>query len=144
VNKETEEIREVLFAEKTYHVAYEPERCARTHRWKYIRRFDEEHPAPVLANIDDGPSKEVVLRDGWAERPIPAEQLYDLLYDPNEAHNLAGEPALKGVLDEMRGRLNGWMIETEDPLLDGPVPAPEGAELNGRDQLSPTDPTTAA
>jgi N-sulfoglucosamine sulfohydrolase len=144
VNEETEEIREVLFAEKTYHVAYEPERCARTHRWKYIRRFDEEHPAPVLANIDDGPSKEVVLRDGWAKRPIPAEQLYDLLYDPNEAHNLAGEPALKGVLDEMRGRLNGWMIETEDPLLDGPVPAPEGAELNGRDQLSPTDPTTAA
>jgi hypothetical protein len=48
------------------------------------------------------------------------------------------------VLDEMRGRLSGWMIETEDPLLDGPVPAPEGAELNGRDQLSPTDPTTAA
>jgi arylsulfatase A-like enzyme len=144
VNEKTEEIRDVLFAEKTYHVAYEPERCARTHRWKYIRRFDEEHPAPVLANIDDGPSKEVVLRDGWAKRPIPAEQLYDLLYDPNEAHNLAGEPALKGVLDKMRGRLNGWMIETEDPLLDGPVPAPEGAELNGRDQLSPTDPTTAA
>ena len=85
-----------------------------------------------------------MLRDGWAEHPIPAEQLYDLLYDPNEAHNLTGEPALKGVLDEMRGRLNGWMIETEDPLLDGPVPAPEGAELNGRDQLSPTDPTTAA
>ncbi|MGH3147098.1 MAG: hypothetical protein ACRDTR_14980 [Rubrobacter sp.] len=97
----------------------------------------------MIANIDDGPSKEVVLSDGWADRPIPEEQLYDLLYDPNEAHDLAGEAAYADVLDEMRGRLKGWMIETEDPILDGPVPAPEGAEINGRDQLSPTDPTTA-
>jgi N-sulfoglucosamine sulfohydrolase len=46
------------------------------------------------------------------------------------------------VLEDMRARLETWMRETEDPLLDGPVPAPEGAEVNGRDQLSPTDPTT--
>jgi hypothetical protein len=73
---------------------------------------------------------------------MPAEQLYDLLHDPNEAHNLAGDVAYADELDEMRGRLEGWMIETEDPLLDGPVSAPVGAEINGRDQLSPNDPTT--
>ena len=70
------------------------------------------------------------------------EQLYDLLHDPNEAHNLAGDDAYAGMLDEMRGRLEAWMAETQDPLLDGPVPAPKGAELNGRDQRSPSDPTT--
>jgi arylsulfatase A-like enzyme len=139
---EVDEVRDAIFAEKTYHVAYEPERCARTHRWKYIRRFDDEHPTPVLANIDDGPSKDVILSNGWAERPVPTEQLYDLLHDPNEAHDLAGEPALKNVLEDMRARLEAWMRETEDPLLEGPVPAPKGAELNGRDQLSPADPTT--
>jgi len=142
VNGEAEEVRDAIFAEKTYHVAYEPERCVRTHRWKYIRRFDEEHPTPVLANIDDGPSKVVVLSNGWAERPVPAEQLYDLLHDPNEANDLAGEPALENVLEELRGRLESWMHETQDPLLDGPVPAPEGAEVNDRDQLSPKDPTS--
>jgi N-sulfoglucosamine sulfohydrolase len=84
----------------------------------------------------------VVLSNGWAERPVPAEQLYDLLHDPNEAHNLAGGPALEGVLEDMRTRLTTWMRETEDPVLDGPVPAPKGAEVNGRNQLSPTDPTT--
>src|SRR3712207_9388287 len=68
VNGEADEVREAIFAEKTYHVAYEPERCARTHRYKYIRRFDDEHPTPVLANIDDGPSKNVVLSNGWAQR----------------------------------------------------------------------------
>ena len=29
------------------------------------------------------------------------------------------------------------MRETGDPLLDGPVPAPPGALVNGRDDLSP-------
>jgi N-sulfoglucosamine sulfohydrolase len=96
----------------------------------------------VIANIDDGPSKNVVLSDGWAERPVPPEQLYDLLYDPNEANNLAADPAYESVLEDMRARLEAWMQETEDPLLDGPVPAPKGAELNGPDQLSPADPTT--
>jgi N-sulfoglucosamine sulfohydrolase len=46
------------------------------------------------------------------------------------------------VLGDMRARLETWMHETQDPLLDGPVRAPHGAELNGPDQLSPTDPTT--
>lgn len=141
VNGEAEEVREAIFAEKTYHVAYEPERCVRTRRHKYIRRFDDEHPSPVLANIDDGPSKDVILSNGWAERDIPKEQLYDLLYDPNEANNLAAEPAAADTLEKMRARLNAWMRETKDPILNGPVPAPKGAELNTPDQRSPEDPT---
>ncbi|MBA3423214.1 MAG: sulfatase-like hydrolase/transferase [Rubrobacter sp.] len=142
VNGEAEEVRDAIFAEKTYHVAYEPERCVRTHRWKLIRRFDDEHPTPVIANIDDGPSKEVVLSNGYADTPVAAEQLYDLLHDPNEAHNLAGDPAHENVLEDLNERLETWMRETGDPLLDGPVLAPKGAELNTPDQRSPSDPTT--
>jgi len=51
-------------------------------------------------------------------------------------------PEVADVLEEMRGRLDDWMRETKDPLLDGPVPAPLGAEINTPDQLSPNDPTT--
>jgi N-sulfoglucosamine sulfohydrolase len=141
VNEQAEEIRDAIFAEKTYHVAYEPERCVRTHRWKYIRRF-AERSKPVLANTDDGPSKALLLANGWAQRQIPNEQLYDLVFDPNEANNLADEPSLSNVLEELRERLDAWMQATHDPLLDGPVPAPKGAELNDPDQLSPQDPTT--
>lgn len=142
VNGGAEEVREAIYAEKTYHVAYEPERCVRTRRWKYIRRFDGDHPTPVLANIDDGPSKDVVLGNGFAHRPIPQDRFYDLLYDPNEANNLAGKPEYAGVLEEMQARLETWMKKTEDPLLDGPIPAPSGAELNLPDQISADDPTT--
>ena len=139
-NGEAEEVRESIFAEKTYHVAYEPERCVRTHRWKYIRRFGER-TRPVLPNTDDGPSKELLLSYGWGEREIPAEQLYDLVLDPNEVNNLAEDPAHAETLEELRERLDAWMVETKDPLLDGDVPAPEGAELNDPDGLSPNDPT---
>lgn len=96
----------------------------------------------MLANIDDGPSKDLILSNGLAGRPVPKERLFDLLYDPNEAHDLSSDPAYADVLEVMRDRLQTWMETTDDPLLRGPVPAPVGAEVNTRDQLSPDDPTT--
>ena len=130
---------EEVFGELTFHAAYEPQRCVRTRRYKYIRRFDGG--LPVLANIDDSPSKTLLVDAGLGDRVQPAEQLYDLLFDPNEAANLAGDPAYGAVLDGLRSRLDLWMSDTADPLLDGPVAPPPGATLNLPDQLSPSDPT---
>ncbi|MDQ4078826.1 MAG: sulfatase, partial [Chloroflexota bacterium] len=126
---ERSQINEEIFAELSYHAAYEPQRAVRTERYKYIRRFGERS-GPVLANCDDSPSKMLWMQHGWQNRTIPQEQLYDLIFDPNEANNLAEEPAMRSVLKEMRTRLEGWMRATDDPLLQGPVPAPSGAELN--------------
>jgi N-sulfoglucosamine sulfohydrolase len=41
----------------------------------------------------------------------------------------------------MRGRLADWMRDTDDPLLDGPVYPPPGAEVNEQWQVSPDEPT---
>jgi N-sulfoglucosamine sulfohydrolase len=138
--RETGEIRDALFVEATYHAAYEPQRAVRTARHKYIRRFGDRD-RPVLANTDDGPSKDLLLRLGWGERRIPFEQLYDLAFDPNEAANVVDDPVYADVRRELAGRLDAWMRETSDPLLDGPVAAPAGAEINTPDQRSPTEPT---
>src|SRR5262249_10951700 len=54
------EVRREVFAEGTYHAAYEPQRMVRTQRWKYVRRF-EPRTRPVLPNTDDSPSKDVWL-----------------------------------------------------------------------------------
>jgi arylsulfatase A-like enzyme len=139
VRGETERLHEAIFAETTYHAAYQPQRAIRTERWKYIRRFDDyEHP--VLANCDDSDSKDVLVKAGWGEQVVPEEQLYDLVLDPGEGHNLAGEAPRQDVLKELRKRLEAWMRETEDPLLDGSVPPPPGAVVNEQWQLSPDDP----
>jgi arylsulfatase A-like enzyme len=143
IRGEVDEINDEIFAEVTYHAAYEPQRAVRTQRWKYIRRFEERH-TPVLPNCDDSPSKDVWLNHGWRERPVPQEQLYDLIFDPNEIHNLAGEPSMAEVLDEMRSRLERWMRVTDDPILNGPVPAPSGARFNDPNGLSPQEETLVA
>lgn len=140
VRGEVEQLHEAIFAEVTYHAAYEPQRAVRTARWKYIRRFDH-HLGPVLPNCDDSPSKDVLMQHGWRSRLRPLEQFYDLIFDPNEACNLANDLSTGVILEEMRNRLDNWMISTNDPLLHGPVPPPPGAELNDPDQMSPSYPT---
>jgi arylsulfatase A-like enzyme len=138
---EVRDVREEIFAGSTWHAAYEPQRAVRTARHKYIRRWGDRR-TPVLANTDDGPSKELLLRNGWAEREIPQEQLYDVFFDPNEADNLVEDPAHAEVLADLRARLQAWMDDTEDPLLSGHVDPPPGVEINLPDQRSASDPTT--
>jgi N-sulfoglucosamine sulfohydrolase len=133
------EINEEIFAEVNYHAAYEPKRAVRTKRWKYIRHYDgRKHPN--LPNCDDGPSKSLWLKNGWGDRTVVSEQLYDLMFDPNERHNTATDPANAKVLAEMRGRLEKWMHATDDPLLKGPVKAPKGARANDPNGISPHEP----
>jgi len=134
---EADEIREELFIEVTYHAAYEPMRAVRTKRHSYVRRFDGRC-SPVLANCDASQSKDVWLEAGWKDIAPDAEQLYDLAFDPNEVRNLADEAAYAEVLNDMRGRLDRYMRQTDDPLLEGPVPMPEGTWANDPDDLHPS------
>lgn len=138
IRGEKKEINEEVFAEVTYHAAYEPKRAVRTGRWKYIRRYGDKH-TPVLPNCDDGLSKSLWLEYGWKNMVLPEESLYDLIFDPNEHNNLAGDAASRMVLTEMRGRLDRWMQRTNDPLLKGPVPPPHGSQINNPDGVSPKE-----
>jgi N-sulfoglucosamine sulfohydrolase len=134
VRGEVDSVNDAIFAELTYHAAYEPQRAIRTDRFKYVRYYLEG--TPVLANVDDSMTKDQMVRLGWADRPVDHEQLYDLPLDPNEMRNVAGEAAYEAVRRELSDRLDAWMRDTGDPLLNGPVPAPAGARINTRDQLS--------
>jgi N-sulfoglucosamine sulfohydrolase len=140
IRGERDQIHDAIYGEVTYHAAYEPKRAVRTLRFKYIRRFGDR-TSPVLPNCDDSLSKDVWLGGGWGEQEMEMESLYDLVFDPNETHNLASDPAMADTLAEMRARLDRWMAETDDPLLHGPVPAPSGARVNDPNGLSPREPT---
>jgi arylsulfatase A-like enzyme len=130
VRGEKGQINDEIFAEVNYHAAYEPKRAVRTERWKYIRRYDGRKTA-VLPNCDDGWSKTEWLDHGWQANPLETEEgLYDLIFDPNEHNNLAISSNYQAVLAEMRGRLDRWMKRTDDPLLLGPIPLPQGARAS--------------
>jgi len=125
---EATRVNEQITAEINYHGAYDPQRCLRTERWKYIRLYyDGSRPGDM--NCDGSPSKELWQAHDWRHRYPAVEQLYDLVFDPNETNNRAADPAMADVLAEMRGRLARWMQDTDDPLLKGPVPAPAGARI---------------
>ena len=136
IRGEVESIHEEIFAEVNYHAAYEPQRAVRTQRWKYIRRYSDRQK-PVLPNCDGSPSKDVWMRHDWQDRYVAPEQLYDLIFDPNETHNLVDDSGVTPVLEDMRHRLDRWMDETDDPLLRGPVPPDPGAQLNDPASVSP-------
>ena len=50
--------------------------------------------------------------------------------------NVVHEPRNAEIVGDLAARLEKWMRDTGDPLLDGPVPPPPGAEINDPDQRS--------
>jgi N-sulfoglucosamine sulfohydrolase len=126
---EAAQVNEQITAEINYHGAYDPQRCVRTECWKYIRVY-YDGPRPGDMNCDGSPSKELWQAHDWRHRYLAQGQLYDLVFDPNETDNRAADPAMAGVLAEMRVRLERWMQDTDDPLLEGAVPAPPDARLS--------------
>ena len=67
--------------------------------------------------------------------PRIAEELYDLKRDPDEVTNLAGDPAHRAKLEEMRTALAGWIEDTDDK---GQYPRSQAAmdEIIGRYPVS--------
>jgi arylsulfatase A-like enzyme len=111
--------RDAIFAEKTFHDSYDPTRAIRTARYKYVRYFE----ACIFQDL------RLATSTRWhyfRDRPIRSgvEELYDLSTDPHELTNLADDPVHAAAKDGLRRRLVGWMRETDDPLLRGPIASP--------------------
>ena len=140
VRGETDTVRDAIFAEVNYHCCYEPQRAIRTDRWKYIRRYDGAKRW-ALPNCDDSISKTFMMEQGWRDQLAETHRLYDMVFDPSEANNLAGNPDYWDMLIEMRSRLETWREETDDPVTyEGRImDTPETAVLNLPWDESPGD-----
>jgi arylsulfatase A-like enzyme len=120
-----DKVRDEIFSEVNFHAAYEPLRCIRTKRYKLIRRFSSlKHP---LANCDESDTKTILLGLGWGDESLPPVELYDLITDPHETCNLACSCDYSSIREKLECRLQLWMQQTNDPLLNGSVPRPAGA-----------------
>lgn len=114
--------RDAIFAEKTYHNSYDPIRCVRTSDYKLIMHFNTYDTADVPTDCKASPAF-AVMREELARQHRYVE-LYDLQQDPLERRNLAylEEHALE--LKRLLAQLREWMLETDDPLLQGMIPSP--------------------
>lgn len=135
LKNEKDKVREEIFSEVTYHAAYEPMRCIRTERYKYICFYDD-HTDPVPVNIDDSLSKEIYIQSGYLNHNREREMLFDLYLDPVERVNLINDPQYTEIYKEMSQRLNLWMEKSKDPLLYGKVKKPDGAIIHNRKCIS--------
>lgn len=137
VQGEKESLHAELFAEVTCHAASEPQRAIRTERWRYTRRFDGAD-LRVLANVDNGPAKSLFIEHGWRQRVPESEALFDLILDPDEKTNLIAEPAFGEIAADLRRRLDEWMRETGDPLLDPDWTPPAHIGVVPRTSIDPS------
>ncbi len=76
-------------------------------------------PRIRLHITDEGPyhSKAAMCRTKthkYVQRLYEQDELYDLVQDPNEEHNVAEDPAYADVLSTLRERLLRWYMETCD------------------------------
>jgi len=114
-----------VFAEQTWHDFYEPMRAIRTARHKLIRNFEAGTGLQIAADILYTPTVDA-MRETLRNWPRPEIELYDLVQDPWERDNLAGNPDILEIEKALLHELNGWLSCTDDPVLDGVVPAPIG------------------
>ena len=121
-----------------YDVAYDPMHFIRTERYKYIRSFalepsdlPDDFPQEALTTFASGSWVRVddfdvlssptwmSMRDSADTSRPAAEELYDLVADPNEQNNLAADTELADVLADLRQRLGRLMAETDSPFREG-------------------------
>ena len=125
--------REEVFAAHTGDRAINraPARMLRTDRYKYILNLAPDslvHTYDVVRTADYWASwRERAFRDDgaaallWRHQHRPAEELYDLVNDPEERRDLAADPAHAALLKEMRRRLASWRAGQGDAET-GPEP----------------------
>jgi arylsulfatase A-like enzyme len=104
--------RDAVYAEKTFHSYYDPMRCVRTERFKYVRNFEAAFAVEVPGDAQQGP----IFRSDPSryskdrERPV---ELYDLREDAQELVNVAGDPRYTGEVRLHAELLVDHRLQTE-------------------------------
>jgi N-sulfoglucosamine sulfohydrolase len=122
------EWRNYLFTEFTTHgPGFAPQRAVRNARHKLIHNLVPGRKKNGIGT-DGCPIRKMMTEPKWRETETgrvfqlmedpPELEVYDLVNDPLEYTNLAGETSVADVEVELKSALMAWRKETHDPLLD--------------------------
>lgn len=102
-------------------------RSVRSKEYKYIRNFKTDRPYSQLTYMDvDGVEFVKVMKQQYAENSLdpiqarfmsderPTEELYNLVEDPYELHNLANDSKYTEILFQHSNVLKDWIAKTND------------------------------
>ncbi|HYJ56871.1 MAG TPA: sulfatase [Mycobacterium sp.] len=110
-------VRSAVFTMKTYHDSFDPIRAIRTKEYSYIENYA---PRPLLDLpwdiADSAPGRTV---EPLARAPRPERELYDLVADPTESHNLLGPEATdkdEAIGIDLALQLDDWRQKTKDVI----------------------------
>ncbi len=120
-------IRAAIYAEKNWHDYEDRVRAVRTARFKFIRNDYPDLAGTPSADAGRSPTMDAIrrlhkegkltpLQSRIFQAPRPAEELYDVVADPNETNNLATNPRYAKTLAELRAKLKQWGDETNDMM----------------------------
>jgi arylsulfatase A-like enzyme len=110
-------VRTEVYTTKTYHDSFDPIRAIRTKEYSYIENYASR---PLL----DLPWDIAESAPGRALTPLlldrrPARELYDLVDDPTESHNLLGPDVTdkaEAIANDLALLLNDWREKTNDVI----------------------------
>ncbi|MGV0806310.1 sulfatase family protein [Mycolicibacterium setense] len=114
---ETSEIRSEVYTTKTYHDSFDPIRAVRTKEYSYIENYAARPLLDLPWDIADSPPGR--LLGDKVLTPRPGRELYDLVADPTERHNLLGPDATdkaEAIADDLALLLNDWRQKTLDVI----------------------------
>jgi arylsulfatase A-like enzyme len=110
-----------------------PQRCVRDRKYKYVLNLKPENVFTThFTEVQGIPDSHAQVWDNWMRKAKsdpqtaklvyiiqhhPVEELFDLMADPWELNNLAFNPEMKPILENMRSDLRQWMESQEDPGL---------------------------
>ena len=117
-----------VFASHTFHeiTMYYPMRVVRGRRYKLIWNIAHGLPYPFATDLWASETWQATLSRAlthYGKRPVtdylerPRFELYDLVNDPHEIHNLAGDPGHQSVLEEYQNKLRAYQQKTGDPWI---------------------------
>jgi N-sulfoglucosamine sulfohydrolase len=127
------ETRAYIASEHNWHDYQAHERAVRNHKYLYIRNaFPELNASPPADAVRSITYQEMIkmykageLNENQLDcfiEPRTAEELYDVVNDPYQLHNLAENPEYAEALDKMRKLLEHWIIEFDDKIRENPSP----------------------
>ncbi|HSW45306.1 MAG TPA: sulfatase, partial [Phycisphaerae bacterium] len=128
IDEENPAGRDIVFASHNFHqvTMYYPMRMIRTRQYKYILNLAHCLEYPLASDLWGSRTWQGILSSGgkrYGQRTTaallhrPREELYDLRKDPDEVHNLAGDPGHADTLARFRAELQKWQEDTADPWL---------------------------